>query len=64
MAKVFKDGDGMTHLQGDDASTLCGIYATAKDFTDGTLTCPDCATIALKAIETSTKAERREWRKL
>ncbi len=64
MAKVLKNNDGVTHLRG-DCDTLCGTaLSTINNDVDGTLTCPDCAAIALRAIETSTKAERKEWRKL
>lgn len=62
MAKILTTPDGVTHLRGKTGTTLCGEYSNAP--TDGALTCPECAAIALQAIELSTKAERREWRKL
>ena len=64
MAKVLTDPDGVTHLRGKDGGTLCGEPATNTEVADGVLGCPECAKIALAAIELSTKSERREWRKL
>ena len=65
MAKLLTGVDGITHLRTPDGSTLCG---SAKKLdsgeTEGTLTCPECAKIALHAVELVTKAEKREWRKL
>ena len=63
MAKVLTDKEGITHLRGDDGS-LCGLITADSAGTDGTLTCPECARIALQAVELVTKAEKREWRKL
>lgn len=63
MAKVLTDKEGITHLRGDDGS-LCGLTTADKAVTDGILTCPKCAEIALLAVELVTKAEKREWRKL
>ncbi len=65
MAKVITDADGITHLRGKDRA-LCGITdnGLGHEVTDGVLTCPDCAAIALNAVELVTKAEKREWRKL
>ena len=62
MAKVLTDLAGVTHLRGADG-TLCGDNEPMA-LTDGTLTCPECAKIALLAVELVTKAEKREWRKL
>lgn len=62
MAKVLTDGSGVTHLRGHNLA-LCGVH-TDGAVTDGTLTCPECAAIALRAVELVTKAEKREWRKL
>ena len=68
MAKVLTDIEDVTHLRGVDGTTLCGESVDGKILggavTDGTLTCPKCAAIALKAVELVTKAEKREWRKL
>lgn len=63
MAKVLTNDTGHTHLRSDDKLALCGA-STGPDVIDADLTCTLCARIALLAIETSTKAERREWRKL
>lgn len=64
MAKLLTGEDGNTHLRG-ATGTLCGALETKlRQEQDGTLTCPECAAIALAAIELSTKSERREWRKL
>lgn len=64
MAKVLKDGNDVTHLRGAAGALCCDEPLGHNNVEDGTLTCPDCAAIAIKAIETSTKAERKEWRKL
>ena len=69
MAKVLTDPDGVTHLRGADGMSLCGIPrsgtpSVGEAVLDGVLTCPECAKIALAAIELLTKSERREWRKL
>ena len=64
MAKVITTNDGITHLRGADAGTLCGAIDDKSAVSDGTLTCPECAKIALNAVELVTKAEKREWRKL
>jgi len=63
MAKVITDKEGMTHLRGHGDQSLCREM-TGTVVTEGVLTCPDCARTAMRAIELSTKAERREWRKL
>lgn len=65
MAKVLTDESGITHLRG-AIDTLCDSQESlANDaVTDGVLTCPECAKIALNAVELVTKAEKREWRKL
>lgn len=63
MAKVITDTDGVTHLRG-KKDTLCGQHEGLLGVTDGVLTCPECAEIALQAVELVTKAEKREWRKL
>ena len=62
MAKVLTDCEGVTHLRGREGTTLCG-HANGKE-SEGTLTCSECAEIALRAVELVTKAEKREWRKL
>ncbi len=66
MAKVLTDDEGITHLRGIDGGkdTLCLREAASSGVTDGVLTCPACAKIALNAVELVTKAEKREWRKL
>ncbi len=62
MAKVLTDEAGVTHLRGHNLA-LCGEHVGGA-VTDGVLTCPDCAKIALLAVELVTKAEKREWRQL
>jgi hypothetical protein len=64
LAKLLTGMDKLEHLRG-ACGTLCGAM-TAENITvhDGVLTCPDCAKIALDAVELVTKAEKREWRKL
>ncbi len=65
MAKVLTDEAGVTHLRGDNSNgTLCGDSLSTGTVTDGELTCPQCAAVALLAVELVTKAEKREWRKL
>ena len=65
MAKVLTDTGGIKHLRGAAGSTLCRANVeVCSDTQDGVLTCPDCAKIALHAVELVTKAEKREWRKL
>ena len=64
MAKVITSTDGVTHLRGKGDSTLCGAEVKSLGETDGDLTCPHCAKVALHAMELVTKAEKREWRKL
>ena len=65
MAKVLTDKDGVTHLRADSAgNALCTADTEGSLVTDGELTCPDCAKIALLAVELVTKSEKREWRKL
>jgi phosphoribosylformylglycinamidine (FGAM) synthase-like amidotransferase family enzyme len=65
MAKVMRDSDkgNVTHLRKAEGVSLCGAF-TRGDVLDGCLTCPTCAAIALTAIETSTKGERKVWRSL
>ena len=64
MAKLLTGVDGITHLRG-AAGTLCGnTKALDTGETEGTLTCPECAKIALHAVELVTKAEKRLWRQL
>ena len=63
MAKVV-EAIGMNHLRGPADSTLCGHTVTQDEVMDGKLECAKCAALALNAIETSTKGERREWRQL
>lgn len=56
---------GVTHLSGDDLTTLCGEFSTDVDKRiTADLTCPKCAIMALNAISLSTKNERKEWKKL
>ena len=66
MAKVIRDETSMTHLRGKLVTqTLCGvIVGTNYKIASADLECKECAQIALTAIELSTKAERRDWRKL
>ncbi len=65
MAKVLTTPDGITHLRGvGNRVTLCGKAVDKEGAVDGTLTCPECAKIALLAVELVTKAEKREWRQL
>ncbi|MEE8598394.1 MAG: hypothetical protein V3S69_02580 [Dehalococcoidales bacterium] len=65
MAKVLTDETGITHLRG-ATDFLCDSSESPANanVTDGVLTCPECAKIALNAVELVTKAEKREWRKL
>ncbi len=65
MAKVFTDSEGVTHLRSSDTLPLCeATIGLSAGVTDAVLTCPECAKIALLAVELVTKAEKREWRKL
>ena len=64
MAKVLTDNAGVTHLRGKAGEALCGQEFNTSVTTDGVLTCPECAAVALGAVELVTKAEKREWRKL
>lgn len=66
MAKVINSvADGLAHLHTLGNRVLCDPdRVCTTSVVDGVLTCPTCAAIALAAIELSTKAERREWRKL
>lgn len=64
MAKVLKDDDCVTHLRGPKTGTLCGAVVYSDDVTDAAMTCKACGEAALKAIELSTKDERRQWRRL
>jgi hypothetical protein len=63
LAKVLTDADGITHLRG-TSSPLCGHLCITNAESEGVMTCPHCAAIALRAMELVTKAEKREWRKL
>jgi hypothetical protein len=65
MARVLTGVDGVKHLRKDAVLTLCGA-AKALDIgvTEDALTCPECAKVALLAVELVTKVEKREWRKL
>lgn len=64
MAKVIKAIDtDVTHLRG-KSDSLCGEPTGTDIVIDSSLTCTECARIALQAIELTTKVERREWRKL
>lgn len=62
MAKVIEVA-GAFHLRHPEGTTLCGIDYEVKE-TEGDMTCPECAKIALHAMELVTRAEKREWRKL
>jgi hypothetical protein len=64
MAKILVDDDMIGHLRGPKTGTLCGAVVFSDEAKDGTMTCKACGDAALKAIELSTKAERREWRRL
>jgi hypothetical protein len=64
MAKVLTDSEGVTHLRNIAEGALCGGSIDNATVTDGVLTCPTCAKIALHAVELVTKAEKREWRQL
>lgn len=65
LAKVITDEHGVTHLRhGTAGATLCGAETPSGTVSDGTLTCPDCAELALVAVELVTKAEKRLWRQL
>lgn len=66
MAKLIKRADDdVTHLRGKAACEgLCGVTVSDNTVHDGVLTCPECAKIALQAVELSTKSERRLWRQL
>lgn len=67
MAKVLTGDDGLTHLRGGSTPYLCGKSLQEQGVTpvhDGVLTCPECAAIALNAVELVTKAEKRLWRQL
>ena len=65
MAKIIKsDSSEFTHLRGVHNITLCGTITANRTEEEGELTCPQCAKIALHAIELSTKTERKEWREL
>lgn len=66
MAKVIHSSATDTyHLHNGEGRVLCDPdRECTSSLVDGTLTCSSCAKIALAAIELSTKAERREWRKL
>jgi hypothetical protein len=65
MAKVLTGKDGVTHLRSDGTCTaLCGELLATNAVSDGELTCPECAKVALLAVELVTKAEKRLWRQL
>jgi hypothetical protein len=64
MANILSSTDTITHLRGHNGLTLCGIARAGQEATPGELTCPDCAHIVLRAVEGSTKKERRSWREL
>lgn len=64
MAKTLCDDDCGTHLRGPNAGTLCGVVVFSDEVKDAVMTCKDCADAALKAIELTTKSERRAWRSL
>jgi len=64
LAKVLTSDNDINHLRGADGMTLCGIPRAGQGAVDGVMSCPECAKIALNAVELVTKAEKREWRKL
>ena len=65
MAQVTETHAGETHLSGEADTTLCGEFSAMADKRiEAPLTCAKCADMALRAIHLSTKAERKEWRKL
>ena len=66
MAKVIiSTVDGLAHLHTNKDRLLCDPERDCESpVTDGKLTCPECAAIALAAVELVTKAEKREWRQL
>jgi len=66
MAKLItRADDDITHLRGaTPTTTLCGETVSNTGVLDGELTCPECARIALQAVELVTKSEKRDWRKL
>lgn len=65
MAKIAKDSDRprVTHLVTAGGVSMCGAFVELTCGT-GELTCPKCAAMATHALEGSTKAERKAWRKL
>jgi hypothetical protein len=64
MAQVT-EVEGLTHLSGEELTTLCGDYSADIDKRiEGELTCFKCAKMALNAIHLSTKTERKLWRTL
>ena len=64
MAKIITDPEGVSHLRGKGIESLCGEPCNTDKVTDGVMTCCTCGQIALNAIHLTTKAERKEWRKL
>lgn len=67
MAQVMIDPDDEyeTHLRSKFGhKSLCGAETEDWKHSEGTLSCAECADIALHAIELTTKAERRAWREL
>ena len=66
MAKVINStADGLVHLHNHENRVLCDPdRECTAPVVDGVLTCPECAKIALAAIELSTKRERKLWREL
>ncbi len=68
MARLLTDPDDEyeTHLRHSkyQHKALCGAESTGWGRSEGTLSCHECAEMALHAIETSTKQERRMWREL
>jgi hypothetical protein len=65
LAKLVTGVDGVTHLRHSNGGCLCGSSQKLDSGeTEGTLTCPECAKVALHAVELVTKAEKREWRQL
>lgn len=67
MAKIIRDETSKTHLRnhGNPALALCGATIGINySIADSDLECKECADTVLHAIELTTKAERREWRKL
>lgn len=65
MAKIIYDAKGMAHLRSTTpGEALCGAKDGGNGESENDMTCPECAKIALHAMELVTRAEKRDWRKL